>query len=162
MERPHEEDTMLHATEKKAALEAVSHVGVWVRDQDEAKAFYTEKLGFEVREDATLEELGGYRWLTVGPADQPELSLILSPPGPPVMDPATAEQLLALVAKGAMGGGIFRTADCRATCKAIEARGVELAQQPEERFYGIDATVRDPSGNLWRIVQPFELDLGNR
>jgi catechol 2,3-dioxygenase-like lactoylglutathione lyase family enzyme len=140
-------------------LAGISHYGVWVHDQDEAKAFYTEKLGLEVREDATLEELGGYRWLTVGPADQPELSLILSLPGPPAMDPEAAEQLLALVAKGAMGPGIFRTDDCRKTCQELEARGVELAQQPEERFYGIDATVRDPSGNVWRIVQPLEYDI---
>ena len=140
-------------------LDAVSHVGVWVRDQDEAKAFYTEKLGFEVREDATLDELGGYRWLTVGPPGQPDVNLMLSRPGPPGVDAETTEQLLALVAKGAMGPGIFRTDDCRKTCKELEARGVELAQQPDERFYGIDATVRDPSGNLWRIVQPIEYDI---
>jgi catechol 2,3-dioxygenase-like lactoylglutathione lyase family enzyme len=140
-------------------LEAVSHVGVWVHDQDEAKAFYTEKLGFEVREDATLEELGGYRWLTVGPPGQPDVNLMLSRPGPPAMDAAATEQLLELVAKGALGPGIFRTEDCRATCKELEARGVELAQQPDERFYGIDAAVRDPSGNLWRIVQPIEYDI---
>jgi catechol 2,3-dioxygenase-like lactoylglutathione lyase family enzyme len=139
-------------------LDAMSHVGVWVRDQDEAKAFYSEKLGFEVREDATLDEFGGYRWLTVGPPGQPELNLILSRPGPPAVDPEGAEQVLALVARGAFGGGIFRTGDCRATCRELEARGLELAQQPEERFYGIDATFRDPSGNLWRIVQPLELD----
>ena len=139
-------------------LEAGSHFGVWVDDQDEAKAFYTEKLGFEVREDSTLDELGGYRWLTVGPPGQPDLNLILSRPGPPGVDPETADQMLALVAKGAMGPGIFRTEDCRATCKEFEARGLELAQQPDERFYGIDATIRDPSGNLWRIVQPLELD----
>jgi catechol 2,3-dioxygenase-like lactoylglutathione lyase family enzyme len=140
-------------------LDAVSHVGVWVHDQDEAKAFYTDKLGFEVREDATLEELGGYRWLTVGPPGQPDVNLMLSLPGPPGIDADTAEQMLALVAKGAMGPGILRTEDCRATCKELEARGVELAQQPDERFYGIDATVRDPSGNLWRIVQPLEYDI---
>lgn len=139
-------------------LEAVSHMGVWVRDQDEAKAFYTEKLGLEVREDAVLEEMGGYRWLTVGLPGQPDPNLILSVPAPPALDPEGAKQVLDLVAKGAMGGGIFRTSDCRATCKELEARGVELAQQPEERFYGIDATVRDPSGNLWRIVQPIEFD----
>jgi catechol 2,3-dioxygenase-like lactoylglutathione lyase family enzyme len=149
---------MLHATDRKTMLDAVSHVGVWVHDQDEAKAFYTEKLGFELRDDATLDELGGYRWLTVGPPGQSELSLILSRPGPPAMDAVTAEQVLELVAKGAMGGGILRTDDCRGTCKELEARGVELASQPEERFYGIDATVRDPSGNIWRIVQPLEFD----
>jgi catechol 2,3-dioxygenase-like lactoylglutathione lyase family enzyme len=140
-------------------IEGVSHVGVWVRDQDEAKDFYTEKLGFEVRQDATLEELGGYRWLTVGPPGQPEVNIILSVPGPPAMDEAAAAQLLELVAKGAMGPGIFQTDDCRRTCKEIESRGVELSQQPDERFYGIDASVRDPSGNQWRIVQPVEFDL---
>jgi catechol 2,3-dioxygenase-like lactoylglutathione lyase family enzyme len=140
-------------------LEAISHVAVWVRDQDEAKAFYTEKLGFEVRQDATLEEMGGYRWLTVGPPDQPDVNIILTEPGPPATDPESADQLLALLAKGAMGPGIIRTEDCRATCKELEGRGVELAQQPEERFYGVDASVRDPSGNLWRIVEPIEYDL---
>jgi catechol 2,3-dioxygenase-like lactoylglutathione lyase family enzyme len=140
-------------------IQALSHVNVWVRDQDEAKAFYTEKLGFEVREDATLEELGGYRWLTVGPPDQPELNVMLSTPGPPAFEEATSKAILELVAKGALGPGIFRTDDCRATCDELKARGVELAQEPEERFYGIDAAVRDPSGNLFRIVQPIEYDL---
>ena len=140
-------------------LDAVSHVGVWVHDQDEAKAFYTEKLGFEVREDATLDELGGYRWLTVGPPGQPDVSFILSTPGPPAMDPATAEKLKELVSAGALSPGILRTEDCRATCKELESRGVELAQQPDERFYGIDAAVRDTSGNMWRIVQPVDYDI---
>jgi catechol 2,3-dioxygenase-like lactoylglutathione lyase family enzyme len=140
-------------------IEAMSYVGVWVRDQDEAKAFYTEKLGFEVREDATLEQLGGYRWLTVGPPNQPGFSLILSTPGPPPVDAQTGEQLLELTAKGAMPGGIFRTDDCRATCREFEERGLELTQQPEERFYGIDASFRDPSGNAWRIVEPVEYDI---
>jgi catechol 2,3-dioxygenase-like lactoylglutathione lyase family enzyme len=139
-------------------IEGVSHVGVWVHDQDEAKAFYTEKLGFEVRQDLTLEALGGYRWLTVGPPGQPDVNIILGIPGPPSLDPDAAEQLQSLVAKGVMGPGILRTADCRATCRELEARGVELAQQPEDRFYGVDAAVRDPSGNVWRLVQPIEYD----
>src|SRR5687768_5313326 len=122
-------------------IDEMSHVGVWVHDQDEAKAFYTEKLGFEVREDATLDELGGYRWLTVGPPGQPDVNLMLSKPGAPGLDDATSKDLLELVAKGAMGPGILRTEDCRKTCKELEDRGVELASQPEERFYGIDATV---------------------
>jgi catechol 2,3-dioxygenase-like lactoylglutathione lyase family enzyme len=140
-------------------LDAISHIGLWVRDQDEAKAFYTEKLGFEVREDATLEALGGYRWLTVGLPRQPDVNVILSRPGPPAMDDEAAKQVLELTAKGVVSGGILRTEDCRATCKQLEERGVELSQQPEERFYGIDASVRDPSGNHWRIVQPLEFDL---
>jgi catechol 2,3-dioxygenase-like lactoylglutathione lyase family enzyme len=136
----------------------ISHVGVWVHDQDEAKAFYTQKVGFEVREDATLDELGGYRWLTVGPPGQPELNLILSRPGPPAVDRETADQVLALVARGAMGGGILRADDCRATCRELEARGVELAEQPVERFYGVDASFLDPSGNIWRVVQQTGYD----
>jgi catechol 2,3-dioxygenase-like lactoylglutathione lyase family enzyme len=91
-------------------LDAMSHVGVWVRDQDEAKAFYSEKLGFEVREDATLDEFGGYRWLTVGPPGQPELNLILSRPGPPAVDPEGAEQVLALVARGRSAAASFAPA----------------------------------------------------
>jgi catechol 2,3-dioxygenase-like lactoylglutathione lyase family enzyme len=140
-------------------INSLSHANIWVRDQDEAKAFYTEKLGFEVRQDATLDELGGYRWLTVGPPDQPDVNVILATPGPPAFDEQTSKSILELVSKGAIGPGIFSTDDCRATCEELKARGVELAQEPEERFYGIDAAVRDPSGNLFRIVQPVEYDL---
>jgi len=140
-------------------LDAVSHVGVWVHDQEEAKEFYTEKLGFELRQDNTLAEFGNYRWLTVGPPGQPDVNIILSHPGPPALDAETAEQLLQLVTRGALGPGILRTDDCRKTCAELEARGVELTQQPDERFYGIDAAVRDPSGNEWRIVQPKEFDM---
>jgi catechol 2,3-dioxygenase-like lactoylglutathione lyase family enzyme len=140
-------------------IEGVSHIGVWVRDQDEAKSFYTEKLGMEVRQDATLDDLGGYRWLTVGPPGQPDVNIILSVPGPPAMDQQTADRLNELLAKGTLGPGILRTDDCRKTCQELESRGVEIGQQPEERFYGIDATVRDPSGNEWRLVEPVEFDL---
>ena len=139
-------------------IDTVSHIGVWVDDQDEAKAFYTEKLGFEVREDATLDEAGGYRWLTVGPAGQPDLNIILSKPGPP-LDEETAAELARLTSKGALGPGIFRTEDCRKTVAELEAKGVEITQRPDERFYGIDAAIRDPSGNEWRIVQRTEYDL---
>jgi catechol 2,3-dioxygenase-like lactoylglutathione lyase family enzyme len=140
-------------------IDVISHVNVWVDDQDEAKTFYTEKLGFEVREDATLEEFDGYRWLTVGPPGQPDVNVILSLPGPPPIDPESAEQVKALLAKGAMGPGILRTDDCRKTIKELEERGVEVVQQPDERFYGIDAAIRDPSGNEWRVTQPIEYDL---
>jgi catechol 2,3-dioxygenase-like lactoylglutathione lyase family enzyme len=140
-------------------IDAISHLNVWVHDQDEAKAFYTEKLDFEVRQDATLEEFGGYRWLTVGPPDQPDVNIILSVPSPPAQEAEVAKPLLEMVAKGALGPGILRTEDCRATCKELESRGVEITQQPDERFYGIDAAIRDPSGNEWRVVQPIEFDL---
>ncbi len=140
-------------------LDAISHVAVWVHDQDVAKEFYIEKLGFEEREDNTLPGLDNYRWLTVGPPGQPDVRIILSYPGPPAVDAESAELLLELVARGALGPGIIRTDDCRKTCAELEARGVELSQQPDERFYGIDAAVRDPSGNEWRIVQPLEYDI---
>jgi catechol 2,3-dioxygenase-like lactoylglutathione lyase family enzyme len=142
-------------------IDVISHVNVWVDDQDEAKAFYTEKLGFEVREDATLEEFDGYRWLTVGPPGQPDVNIILSIPQPPPIDAESAEQVKALLAKGAMGPGILRTDDCRKTIKELEERGVEVVQQPDERFYGIDAAIRDPSGNEWRVSQPIEYDLAS-
>jgi catechol 2,3-dioxygenase-like lactoylglutathione lyase family enzyme len=140
-------------------VKTISHVGVWVDDQDAAKAFYTEKLGLEVREDVTLEEFGGYRWLTVGPADQPNVSIILSAPAPPALDEESAKQLMALVSKGALGPGIFTVDDCRKACKELEGKGVELTAQPEKRFYGIDAGFRDPAGNEWRLVEPIEYDL---
>ena len=140
-------------------IEAISHVNVWVNDQDEAKSFYTEKLGLEVREDVTLEEFGGYRWLTVGPTGQPDVNVILSEPAPPALDAESAKQLMALVNKGAMGPGIFRTEDCKKTAKELQEKGVEFTQEPDERFYGIDAGFRDPAGNEWRLVQPIEYDV---
>ena len=140
-------------------IDAISHLGVWVDDQDEAKTFYTEKLGFEVRQDSTLDEFGGYRWLTVGPPNQPDVNIILSAAVPPAIDPESAKQLMALVHSGGMGPGIFRTDDCRKTAEELQDRGVEFTQEPDERFYGIDAGFRDPFGNEWRLVQPIEYDV---
>ena len=137
-------------------LNRVSHVNVWVHDQDEAFDFYTRKLGFELREDVTLEQFGNYRWLTVGPAQQPDLNFILSLPGPPAMDEDAAQQLSSLVARGAVSGGgtvIFATDDVRADYADLTSRGVEFTQEPMERSYGTDAAFRDPSGNAYRITQ---------
>jgi catechol 2,3-dioxygenase-like lactoylglutathione lyase family enzyme len=136
-------------------IDAISHVNVWVDDQEEAKTFYTEKLGLEVREDATLEEFGGYRWLTVGPPNQPDVNIIISAAIPPAIDSEIAKELMTLVAKGAMGPGIFRTEDCRKTARELQERGVQFTQEP----YGVDAGFRDPSGNEWRLVQPIEFDV---
>jgi len=140
-------------------INQLGRVIIPVSNQDRSLEFYTEKLGFEVRDDNTLEEFGNYRWLTVGPPGQPDVSIILSYPGPPAVDAESAEMLLKLVARGALGPGILRTDDCRRPCAELEARGEELTQEPDERFYGIDAAVRDPSGNEWRIVQPIEYDI---
>ena len=95
-------------------LKKLTHVNVWVHDQDEALDFYTEKLGMEVREDVTVPEMGNFRWLTVGLPGQPDVALALLPvPGPPVFDEETRAQLHALVAKGAAGGLFFSTDDCQ-------------------------------------------------
>jgi catechol 2,3-dioxygenase-like lactoylglutathione lyase family enzyme len=123
-----------------------------VLDQDEAKVFYTEKLGFEVRSDVRAE---GYRWLAVGPPDQPDFSLVLAPIGSPAMDGEDdARQLRALVAKGALGGGVLHTDDCHATYKELVARGVEFVQEPAERPYGVEAVLRDNSGNWFSLTEP--------
>jgi catechol 2,3-dioxygenase-like lactoylglutathione lyase family enzyme len=131
----------------------LTHANVWVHDQEEALAFYTEKLGLEIREDVTLPELGGYRWLTVGPVGQPDVAFTLNVPGPPMFDPATTEQLKDVMAKGAMGGFILGTENCQASYEELKARGVEFTEEPSERPYGIDAGFRDPSGNSFRLVQ---------
>jgi catechol 2,3-dioxygenase-like lactoylglutathione lyase family enzyme len=132
----------------------LTNVGVWVHDQDEALAFYTEKLGMEVRADVTMPEMGGFRWLAVGPVGQPDVSVVLMDiPGPPVFEPETAEQIRTLMAKGVSGGLFFSTEDCRASYEELKGRGVEFAQEPTEQPYGMDLAVRDPSGNQLRVIQ---------
>jgi predicted enzyme related to lactoylglutathione lyase len=136
-------------------LKQLTHVNQWVHDQDEALAFYTEKLGMELRDDVTIPEMGSFRWLTVGPVGQPDIAVVLMEvPGPPVFDSETAEQLKTLVAKGAAGGLFFMTDDCQATYEELKNRGVEFSQEPMERPYGIDAGFRDPSGNQIRMMEP--------
>ena len=130
----------------------LSHVGLWVHDQDDALAFYTEKLGFELREDVTLPEFPDYRWLTVGPPGQPDVAFTLNVPTPPLFDKDTAEAILALLAQGRMGGFILACEDCQATYDELRARGVEFQQGPTQQPYGIDAALRDPSGNQIRLV----------
>ena len=132
----------------------LTHVNVWVHDQDEALAFYTEKLGMELRDDITLPELGDFRWLTVGPVGQPDIALVLmTVPGPPMFEEETSRQLKELVAKGAAGGLFFSSDDVRAEYEDLKGRGVEFVETPTERPYGIDAGFRDLSGNHARIVQ---------
>jgi uncharacterized glyoxalase superfamily protein PhnB len=136
----------------------ISNAQLWVHDQDEALAFYTEKLGFEVRSDATLPELGDFRWLTVSPPDQPDVAIVLMAiPGPPVMDEDVAKQVRSLMATGFAGAIFLTTEDCQASYEELKARGVEFTEEPEERPYGIDAGFRDPSGNSFRLTQVREL-----
>jgi uncharacterized glyoxalase superfamily protein PhnB len=132
----------------------IANAQVWVHDQEEALAFYTEKLGFEVRADVTLPEMGDFRWLTVSPADQDDVTIVLmAVPGPPVMDEETTQQVESLMAKGFAGGVFLTTDDCRAEYKRLRDRGVEFTEAPEERPYGIDCGFRDPSGNSFRLTE---------
>jgi catechol 2,3-dioxygenase-like lactoylglutathione lyase family enzyme len=138
-------------------LKQLTNVQVWVHDQDEALAFYTEKLGLELRDDVTVPELGNFRWLSVGVPGQADVAVVLMAiPGPPVFDNETREQIMALMAKGASGGLFFTTDDCRATFEELKGRGVEFQQEPTQQPYGVDAGFRDPSGNQMRMVQPSE------
>jgi predicted enzyme related to lactoylglutathione lyase len=132
---------------------------VWVHDQDEALAFYTQKLGMEVRSDVTVPELGNFRWLTVSPPGQDDVAItLMAIPGPPVMDPSTADQVRDLMAKGFAGTVFFTTEDCQASYEELKGRGVEFTETPEERPYGIDAGFRDPSGNAFRLTEVREID----
>jgi catechol 2,3-dioxygenase-like lactoylglutathione lyase family enzyme len=136
----------------------LSHAQVWVHDQDEALAFYTEKLGMEVRADVTLPEMGDFRWLTVGPPGQEDVSItLMAIPGPPVMDAETAEEVRDLMSKGFAGTIFLTTDDVQASYEELKGRGVEFTETPEERPYGIDSGFRDPSGNSFRLTQVREL-----
>ena len=134
-------------------MKQLTNVAVWVRDQDEALEFYTDKLGLELRDDVTVPEMGNFRWLTVGVPGQDVALTLMAIPGAPVFDEETRDQLEAVVAKGAAGGVFFSVDDCRAAYEVLKKRGVEFAQEPTEQPYGIDAGFRDPSGNHHRMTQ---------
>lgn len=131
----------------------IANMQVWVHDQDEALDFYTNKLGMVVRMDATLEEMN-FRWLSVSPPDQSDFALVLMAiPGAPLMDDDTAAQVRSLMGKGFAGTVFLTTDDCQARYEELSARGVEFTEKPEQRPYGIDAGLRDPSGNSIRLTQ---------
>ena len=130
--------------------QGVDMVGLYVRDQDEAVAFYVEKVGFRIHTDVRN---GDYRWLTIQHPDQPSFQLGLFKPGPPTMDAGTAQSVQAIVAKGAMPPLVLVVDDCRAAYDKMLARGVEFTQEPIERFGTVDAGFRDPSGNGWKMVE---------
>jgi uncharacterized glyoxalase superfamily protein PhnB len=128
---------------------------LWVHDQEIALKFWTEKVGMEVREDVSFpEEMGDFRWLTVGPPGQDDVSIVLmAVPGPPVMDEDTRKQVLDLTAKGFAGTVFLISDDVRAEYETLSARGVEFTEPPNEMPYGIDSGFRDPSGNSVRLTQ---------
>ena len=116
-----------------------------------------EKLGWELRADVTLPELGNYRWLTVGPPEQPDIAVLLNAiPGPPALDAATSDQIRSLMAKGWAGNVLLTTDDAQGSYEELTARGIEFTEPPEERPYGIDCALRDPSGHQFRLTQVRE------
>jgi uncharacterized glyoxalase superfamily protein PhnB len=132
----------------------INSAQLWVHDQDAALAFYTQKLGFEVRSDVTLPEMGDFRWLVVAPPGQEDIGIVLMAiPGQPVMSEETAAEVRSLMAKGFAGTIFLTTDDVQADYEQLSTRGVEFTEKPEERPYGIDCGFRDPSGNHFRLTQ---------
>jgi catechol 2,3-dioxygenase-like lactoylglutathione lyase family enzyme len=132
----------------------INSAQLWVHDQDAALAFYTQKLGMEIRADVTLPEMGDFRWLVVAPPGPEEVGItLMAIPGAPIMDDATREQVSELMSKGFAGTVFLTTDDVQADYEDLSARGVEFVEEPEQRPYGIDCGFRDPSGNNFRLTQ---------
>jgi len=132
-------------------IHKLSHTTLYVIDQERAKSFYTEKLGFEVRAD---QMLGNFRWLTVSPPGQAELEIVLMSVGQaPSLDDESRAALTRLIESGKMGACVFQTKDCRKTYAELKARGVTFRSEPEERFYGVEALFQDDSGNWFSLTQ---------
>lgn len=139
-------------------IQRLSHVTIYVLDQEAAKDFYVNKLGFDLHTDATMDN--GFRWLTVSPKGQPDLEVVLMPTTNPKMDAETSEMLRTLIRKGVLGGGVFETADCQKTYEDLHAKGVEFLSPPTERFYGIEALLKDDSGNWFSMTQRKPAETG--
>lgn len=137
----------------------IASAHLWVHDQQAALEFWTSKVGMEVRQDVSLPDVNGmFRWLTVGPPGQDDVSIVLmAVPGLPVMDEATRQQVLDLTAKGFAGTVFLTTDDCQRSYEELSARGVEFTETPHEMPYGIDSGFRDPSGNSVRLTQLAEV-----
>jgi catechol 2,3-dioxygenase-like lactoylglutathione lyase family enzyme len=132
-------------------ITGISIVSVWVLDQDAAKEFYETKLGFTVTTDLTMDN--GMRWLTVRPPGSQTQELVLMDPLHSMLDEETAQQVRALVAKGALSPGVMATSDCKGDYDTLAGRGVEFTQEPAERPYGVEAVMRDDSGNWFSFTQ---------
>ncbi len=141
--------------EEFSVIQRLSHVTIYVLDQDRAYDFYVNKLGFKVHTDAKMD--GGFRWLTVSPPAQPDMEIALMKVEPgPMWDQETVDTLRKLIQKGVLGAGVFETADCHKTYEELKARGVEFMQPPQERFYGIEALIKDDSGNWFSMTERKE------
>jgi catechol 2,3-dioxygenase-like lactoylglutathione lyase family enzyme len=133
----------------------LSHATIYVLDQDEALKFYRDKLGFEVRKDGTMDN--GFRWLTVGPKTQPDVQIILMAVREGLMfDAEKVAMLKKLIQSGAIGPGVLEVDDCHETYRQLKANGVEFLSEPQDRFYGIEALMKDNSGNWFSMTQRKE------
>jgi catechol 2,3-dioxygenase-like lactoylglutathione lyase family enzyme len=133
-------------------IQRLSHTTVYVLDQDAARDFYVNKLGFEVRMDASMDN--GFRWLTVSPKGQPDLQIILMKVDGPNIQPEVAKTLRDLLTRGKLGGGVLQTPDCRKTYEDLKAKGVEFLSPPKDQFYGVEAIMKDNSGNWFSMTEP--------
>ena len=134
-------------------VQKLSHVTLFVSNQDQAKDFYVNKLGFEVRTDHTMDN--GFRWLTVGARQQPDVEIVLMEPQPgQLLDEEAAQAVRMLLKKGVLGAGVFQVDDCRKTYEELKQKGVQFAGAPEERFYGVEAIMKDGVGNWFSMTQP--------
>jgi catechol 2,3-dioxygenase-like lactoylglutathione lyase family enzyme len=145
-------------------IQKMSHSIIHVLDQDQAKDFYVNKLGFEIKVDHSLPT--GFRWLTVAPKGQSELEIILMKVGSGgdfvkmkdasggKNDAKDVDTIAALLKKGMFSGGAFQTADCRKTFEELKAKGVEFVSEPKDQFYGVESVFKDPFGNWFSLTQP--------
>jgi catechol 2,3-dioxygenase-like lactoylglutathione lyase family enzyme len=134
-------------------VQKLSHVTLFVTNQDQAKDFYVNKLGFEVRTDHTMDN--GFRWLTVGAKSQPDVEIVLmEPQSGPMLDEEATQAVRLLLKKGVLGAGVFQVDDCRKTYEELKQKGVQFAGAPEERFYGVEAIMKDGLGNWFSMTQP--------
>jgi catechol 2,3-dioxygenase-like lactoylglutathione lyase family enzyme len=145
-------------------IQKMSHTTIYVTDQDQAKEFYVDKLGFDVKTDYSAPN--GFRWLTVAPKGQAEFEIALLKVGGAsnfgkVSDASADETakkdvdaMAALLKKGWLSPGAFQTADCRKTCEELKAKGVEFVSEPKDEFYGVSAVIKDPFGNWFSMTQP--------
>jgi predicted enzyme related to lactoylglutathione lyase len=147
---------MITTHDRSTTMMKIASAQLWVHDQDAALAFWTDQVGMEVKSDVTLPEMG-FRWLTVGPPGQDDVTIVLMDvPAAPAFPEGAREEILNLVAKGFAGTVFLTTDDCQAAYDDLSARGVEFTEKPEERPYGIDCGFRDPSGNSVRLTQLAE------
>jgi catechol 2,3-dioxygenase-like lactoylglutathione lyase family enzyme len=133
-------------------IQRLSHTTLYVLDQDSARDFYVNKLGFEVRMDGKMDN--GFRWLTVSPKGQPDLQIILMQVDGPNMQPEVAKTIRSLLTQGKINGGVLQTSDCKKTYEELRAKGVEFPSAPKEQFYGIEAIMKDDSGNWFSMTEP--------